>query len=45
MKTDKMIRMRLSTYKRFRSCFPAEKNETMVNYFYRLSKHLELKNE
>jgi len=42
MKTDKMIRMRLETYRRYRRVFPAEsRNETLIHYFERLIKFLE----
>ena len=40
MKSDKIIRMRLSTYFRLRSRFPAQRGESMSSYFERLSKWL-----
>lgn len=44
MKTDKIIRMRLSTYRLLRSYFPAERGESMSSYFKRLSEFLMWKN-
>lgn len=41
MKTDKIIRMRLTTYRRIRRQFPAERGETIQSYFERLSKYIE----
>jgi len=41
MKSDKIIRMRLSTYVRVRRNFPAQRGESMSSYFDRLSKHIE----
>ena len=41
MKTDKILRMRMSTWKRLRKCFPGKKGETGVAYINRLSKQLE----
>jgi len=40
MKTDKIIRIRLSTYNRIRRKFPAYPNESLASYFTRLSKSL-----
>ena len=40
MKTDKIIRMRLSTWRIIRKCFKAYRGETVANYFKRLSEHL-----
>ena len=44
MKTDKIIRIKLTTYRRIRHNFRAERGETMASYFDRLSKYLEVKN-
>jgi hypothetical protein len=41
MKSDKIIRISLNSYKRVRRIFPAERGETMRSYFERLSKWLE----
>jgi len=40
MKTDKIIRMKLTTYRRFRGLYPARYGETAASYFERLSKVL-----
>ena len=41
MKTDKIIRIRLTTYRRIRKEFPAQRGETAASYFERLSEHME----
>lgn len=41
MKTDKIIRIRLTTLRKLRAIFPSYRGETMNNYFDRLSKWLE----
>lgn len=41
MKTDKIIRMRLSTFKKIRRAFPSPRGETLANYFSRLATELE----
>lgn len=41
MKTDKIIRIRLSTYRRFRKEFKAFPGESVGDYFNRLSKFIE----
>ena len=45
MLKTKTYRMRLTSYKRIRSSFPAERGESVVAYFDRLSKELGKNNE
>ncbi len=41
MKSDRMLRIRISTWRRLRHTFPGVKGETMGEYIDRLSKAVE----
>ena len=43
MKGSIVIRMYASTFNRIKREFPAQRGETMISYFERLSKHMEEK--
>ena len=42
MKTDKFVRMRLSTWNKLRQIYPGLKGESAADYFKRVANRLEL---
>lgn len=41
MKTDKIIRMRLTTYRHIRQVFPGKTDESLAKYFKRLGHYID----